>query len=71
MSTPKGKTTKSKKGRRRSHKNGPLLQIHVDEQGNPSLAHHASPVSGTYRGRQVVDVEKRMKRRVKKLKPLT
>ena len=42
--------------------------VHVDQDVNPHLPHHASPVSGMYKGKTVVDVEKRTTRRIRRVK---
>jgi len=38
---------------------------------SPMLAHRACPGCGEYRGKQVVNVEKRANRRIKKLKKIS
>lgn len=44
------------------------VNIAYDEQGNPYLPHRANPTTGMYNGKKVVDTEKRVERRMKKLK---
>ncbi|MBT4942243.1 MAG: 50S ribosomal protein L32 [Candidatus Magasanikbacteria bacterium] len=68
MCTPKGKNTSSSRRTRRSHIKHVPLQIQLDAEGNPHQPHVASPVSGMYKGRVVVDVQKRHARRMRKLK---
>tara|TARA_B100000575_G_C22987498_1_gene569565 strand:- start:566 stop:745 length:180 start_codon:yes stop_codon:yes gene_type:complete len=59
MAVPKKRTSKSRKGMRRSHD---FLQfkaaVHIcPECGELKLLHHICEACGTYRGQQVVDVE--------------
>ena len=68
MPHPKTKTSKPRQRSRRSHHAIKPVKVVLDEEGNPPLPHHASPVSGKYKGKQVVDVEKRTARRIKRVK---
>ena len=58
MAVPKKKTSKSKKGMRRSHHalRAPSFSPCPD-CGEMRLPHRACPACGRYRGRQVVQVE--------------
>lgn len=56
MAVPKRKTTKSKRGMRRSHHALSKINIVVDqESGEFKLPHHMSMKDGTYKGREVLD----------------
>ncbi|MCB9798398.1 50S ribosomal protein L32 [Candidatus Nomurabacteria bacterium] len=68
MSVPVKKKTRTKTGMRRSHHALKGINVSYDEQGNPQLPHRANPTTGMYKGKKVVDTEKRVERRVKKLK---
>ena len=68
MPHPKTKTSKPRQRSRRSHHAIKPVKVVLDEEGNPHLPHHASPVSGKYKGKQVVDVEKRTARRINRVK---
>lgn len=55
MAVPKKKTSKSKKGMRRSHHALKKVNVVVDsETGEYKLPHHISITDGTYSGRQVL-----------------
>jgi len=66
MPNPTKRHTRQHKGARRSHHALKPIQVAFDADGNPHLAHHATPLSGKYKGRSVVDVTKRLKRLTKK-----
>jgi ribosomal protein L32 len=68
MPHPKTKTSKRRKRERRSHLALKPVKVITDKDGNPHLPHHASPVSGEYKGKKVVDVEKRTTRRIARVK---
>jgi len=53
MAVPKKKTSKSRKGMRRSHDHITAPNIVYCECGEPTLPHRACSVCGTYKGRQV------------------
>lgn len=54
---PKKKVSKSRQRRRRMHLSAPVAALTVCPQcRSPRLPHHACPVCGTYRGREVVAV---------------
>jgi large subunit ribosomal protein L32 len=54
MALPKKKTSKSKKGMRRSHDRVPVPNIVPCECGEPTLPHRVCPKCGNYRGRQML-----------------
>lgn len=54
MAVPKKKTSKSKKGMRRSHHNIPIPKIVYCECGAPSLPHRVCPECGKYKGQEIV-----------------
>ena len=56
MAVPKRKTTKSRAGMRRSHKNVSEKNIVEDKKsGEYRLSHHLDLKTGFYKGRQVID----------------
>jgi large subunit ribosomal protein L32 len=57
MAVPRKKTSKSRKGMRRSHDHVAVPTIVYCECGEPSLPHRACPSCGTYKGRQVLRQE--------------
>jgi len=58
MAVPKRKTSKSKKGMRRSHHALKPVNVVVDSTtGEYKLPHHISLVDGYYKGRQVIETE--------------
>lgn len=52
MAVPKKKTSKSKKGMRRSHHRVAKPSVIMCECGEPSLPHRVCPSCGKYKGRQ-------------------
>ena len=68
MSTPVKKTTKSNTGKRRSHHALKPIAVRYDKDGNPHLPHTASPATGEYRGRKVVNVAIRAARALRRSK---
>ena len=54
MAVPKKKTSKSRKGMRRSHDKVAAPNVVYCECGEPVLPHRACSVCGTYKGRQVI-----------------
>jgi large subunit ribosomal protein L32 len=55
MAVPKKKTSKSRRGMRRSHLALGKINVIVDSQtGEYKLPHHISLTDGTYNGRQVI-----------------
>ena len=56
MAVPKGKTTKSRSGKRRSHLKVASKNIIEDKKsGEYRLSHHIDLKTGFYKGRQVLD----------------
>ncbi|HHY94276.1 MAG TPA: 50S ribosomal protein L32 [Firmicutes bacterium] len=64
MALPKRKTSKSRRGMRRSHWHleavSPIACPHCHE---PTLAHRVCPACGYYDGRQVVEHKEKKKKR--------
>ncbi len=57
---PKKKTSRSRVGHRRMHFSAPLSALVTCPQcRSPRLPHHACPICGTYRGRQILAVEEK------------
>lgn len=52
MAVPKKKTSKSRKGMRRSHDRVAVPNVIYCECGEPTLPHCVCPSCGTYKGRQ-------------------
>jgi len=71
MGTPTQRHPSRRKGNRRVHQTLTKLQVTVDADGHAARPHQASPTSGTYKGRQVIDVEKRRVRRLRKVKKIS
>jgi len=60
---PKKKTSISRKRRRRSHLSAAIPALVVCPQcRSPRPSHHACPICGTYRGREVLAVGERRRR---------
>jgi len=60
---PKQKTTKARRGKRRSHHRLESPQLDYCPQcHSPKLPHHACPTCGTYAGREVIEIEGSKKR---------
>jgi len=58
MAVPKGRTSKSRRDKRRTHqKVGAPNVIACPQCGEPKLAHHACSSCGNYKGRTAVAVE--------------
>lgn len=58
MPVPKGKTSKSRRDKRRTHQKIAAPNLAVCPQcGEARLPHHACPGCGTYRGREVINTE--------------
>ena len=58
MAVPKRKTSKSRRGKRRTHQKISAPGLSVCPQCSESkLPHHACPHCGYYKGRQVIEVE--------------
>ncbi|MEK7509453.1 MAG: 50S ribosomal protein L32 [Patescibacteria group bacterium] len=59
---------RSQTKKRRSHHALKSVHISKDEAGNSYLSHRVNPVTGMYRGRQVIDVTARAKRVARRTK---
>lgn len=57
MALPRKKTSKSKKGMRRSHDRVAVPNVIYCECGEPTLSHRVCPSCGTYKGRQYLRTE--------------
>ena len=56
MAVPKRKTTKSRRGKRRSHQSVTSKNVIEDKKsGEYRLSHHLDLKTGFYKGRQVLD----------------
>ena len=71
MSKPTQKTSRSRTGNRRSHHALKKVTLVRDAEGNLHLPHHATPATGSYKGKTAVDVAKRAQRRIRHTKPLS
>ena len=72
MSKPKKRTTKTVKGQRRSHLALKAKQAVTCENCKKAMIpHRVCQQCGMHKGKQVVDVAKRVTRRAKHLKPIT
>lgn len=55
---PKRKTSKARKGIRRSHLSlSPPALVNCPQCNNPKLPYHTCPTCGTYAGREVVELK--------------
>ena len=62
--------TKGHRNNRRSHHALDKPAVSMEGEAKvPHLRHRASPISGTYRGRQVIDVVKKQTKRAAKKSP--
>ncbi|MEX0877867.1 MAG: 50S ribosomal protein L32 [Candidatus Spechtbacterales bacterium] len=69
MAVPKQRKTKSRQGNRRSHhKLSRVSLVGCEKCGQLKLSHNICENCGTYKGREYVDVLKKMTRREKKAK---
>jgi len=58
MAVPKRKVSKSKRGKRRTHKKTIPPNLSLCPKCNElKLPHHVCPSCGTYKGRKVIEVE--------------
>lgn len=51
---------------RRSHHSLDEQNLSTNEQGSKHLRHRVDPKTGTYRGRQVIDVQKKLDKKIAK-----
>lgn len=59
--------TRSQRGQNRAHKKLSKPALAHDENGNPYIRHRANPVTGVYKNRQVIDVNKKIVKKAKKV----
>lgn len=59
---------RSETAKRRSHHALKSQHVSKDEAGNAYVSHRVNPVTGMYRGRQVIDVAARAKRAARRQK---
>ena len=72
MSKPVKGTTRGRTGKRRSHQAlSATIFAKCEKCSAPTLPHKACLTCGSYKGRQVINVEKRINRRIKKLKSVS
>jgi large subunit ribosomal protein L32 len=60
MAVPKKKTSPSRRGKRRAGQHHKLYRKHAmtcSNCGAPTLAHHACPSCGFYKGKQVIEIK--------------
>lgn len=69
MAVPKKRTTKARRNNRRSHHGTARLQLVKDPaSGELVMPHMVNPTTGTYRGRQVIDVMAKLSKQERKAK---
>jgi ribosomal protein L32 len=61
------RSNSSHTGNRRAHIKLSKPAMTRDQGGSLSLRHRVSPISGTYKGRQVIDVNKKLAKKAKKV----
>ena len=67
MAVPKNRHTKSRRDRRRAHiKLSPVNMVQCEKCTAPARPHFIREVCGTYKGREAVDVLKKITKRDKK-----
>jgi large subunit ribosomal protein L32 len=55
---PKRKTSKARRGQRRSHNSlTPPALVNCPQCNSPKLPHQVCPVCGTYAGREVIEIK--------------
>jgi large subunit ribosomal protein L32 len=60
MAVPKRRTSRSKKGSRRSHHHAPVKSVQYCSRCNePVLAHRVCPNCGYYQGREVIPMDEK------------
>ena len=58
MPNPKRRHSHSRTRQRRAHDALPIPQYYLDkETGEPKVPHRVDPVTGVYKGRQILDVK--------------
>ncbi len=57
MALPKKRTSRSRRGMRRSHDQVAVPNVILCKCGEPTLPHRICPSCGTYKGRQVLTTE--------------
>ncbi|MBI1833290.1 MAG: 50S ribosomal protein L32 [Candidatus Andersenbacteria bacterium] len=63
MAVPKRRTSRTRRNNRRSHHGVTAIQLVKDpETGLPTLPHVANPTTGKYKGREVVNVLRKVER---------
>jgi len=62
------RVNRSKSGKRRSHHALKAQHVSKDAAGNSFQSHRVNPVTGMYKGRQVIDVAARAKRAARREK---
>lgn len=65
------RATSSKTRSRRSHHKVANPTLSTDEKGTMHVRHRVSPTSGIYKGRQVLDVDKKVMKKAAKLAAMT
>lgn len=68
MGLPSKKRTNRSKRERAAHFALSKTAVTTDTEGNIQLPHRVNPTTGMYRGRQVLNVEKRAQRLMRKAK---
>lgn len=69
MAVPKKKTSRTKRNMRRSHHGRSRLQLSTCPRCHYTVpAHTACPNCGTYHGREVIDVLKKLEKKERKAK---
>lgn len=66
----KQRTSQSRDERRSHHALKKTTTKTCEKCDAPALSHQACKVCGTYKGKQVINVEKRLKRRTRKTKKI-
>jgi large subunit ribosomal protein L32 len=67
MAVPKGKRSRSRRGARRAHQKIQLMSLTTCPQCKTLIKPHtACSVCGTYKGVQVIDIDRRKKRKKRK-----
>lgn len=61
------RSNRSHTGNRRAHIKLEKPALTRDQNGAVALRHRVSPVSGTYKGRQILDVNKKLAKKARKL----